>query len=201
MSAFELLPYDRLKELTFTPEARQSADFSRSGRGQIVEFGRSYWMLRAEWRGLDIGGFRALSAFVMRRSGSAVPFTAYRPKFEAPLNMPDLASNAGVNLYNVSTAASTCEIGGIPEPMAVGDMVGWETDGGFYLGQVTELLDHVGSTSTIRLSPAAATPASSDNVRIYRALGAFRMVRGSWSHSEPYDGVFNASLTGYQEGP
>jgi len=218
MSQGEIFLTDRLKDSSWRLAHRQSAPFGRQ-TGQVIVYGASYWTASFRYENLDEAGLRALSAWLARRQGSRVTFTAYRPSRATPLSGAD--SNAGIGVSSVNTAASTLVMTGLAVALTPGDMVSYYTAAsGYYCGEVvaTTLVldadwflfsgawDEAGEwvdgaswdfSQTVTVSPAPVTANASPQARVYQALAEFQM-DGQPTISEPHDKRYAVSFSARQ---
>lgn len=179
MSQGEIILTDKLKDLTWEPpEERQSEQNQRGGNDQVVTFGRPFWRIRASYDGLDDAGYRALTAWLARRKGSRVTFTAFRPSRRRPLLAPAL-TNSGLTVVAVNVSGGTVTIGGVgTTAISAGDMVGfYTTAGGYWVGEATAAASPSGGQVIIPVHPyPQAAHASTPNPRLFEALGEFKLV-------------------------
>lgn len=183
MSAGEIILTHRLRELTWTLVERQSAAETRDGGGTVVTWGRPYWTIRAryEYGPRDDEDFRALSAWIARRKGSRVTFTAFRADRSAPVLAPS-QSNSGLGVSAVNVGASTVSLTGMGSTiLSPGDMVGFYTStSGYWVGEVTAQATPSAGAATVSVYPAPQSPhGSTPNVRLLQALGEFQLVGGA----------------------
>jgi hypothetical protein len=181
MSADEIMLSDRLKACDWIQSFRQSDATTRGGNPQVVEHGRPFWVINFRYENLiptdSYDPNRLLSAWLGRRNGQAVPFTAYRPSRRTPFNHPT-ANNSGLVLsgYNSTTGAITLNKGN----MAEGDMVSWDAaDGSMFVGEIVTIDAVSGSSTTFKTFPFAKQPAGTENAKIVGAVGRFRLIPAS----------------------
>lgn len=197
MSAGEIFLTDRLKDCSWALIPRQSAPFGRQA-GQVVSYGQPFWSAQFRYENLDEAGLRALSAWLARRDGARVTFTAYRPTRAKPSS--GLASNSGVGISAISTANSTISLTGLStNAMLPGDMVGYFTAAsGYYCGEVVSVGTLTGGAQTVTVRPApVAVNGSTPNVRVVQALAEFQ-IDGEATISEPYDRRYSLSFSARQ---
>lgn len=180
MSAGEAIISDRLKELTWTLVERQSAAETRDGGGAVVTWGRPYWTIRAryEFGPQDDAAHRALTAWLSRRKGARVSFTAYRADRPAPVLAPGI-TNSGLGVSAVSISNGTVTLTGLGSTqISPGDMVGFYTaSSGYWVGEATASASPSGGTATVSVWPYPQAPhGSTPNVRLLQALGEFQLI-------------------------
>ncbi len=177
MSANELMLTDRLKSCTWLPVLRQNDITTRGGETTSIEYGPGYWRVSFVYENLQPIQWRLLTAWIARRNGSQVPFTAFMPSRRYPENHPS-ANNTGLTLsgYNSTTGAITINKGN----MVPGDMVSWiASDNSQFVGEIKQVDTVSGSSTTFRTFPFARAPSGTPTPRIFEAVGRFRIVAGS----------------------
>jgi hypothetical protein len=196
MSAGEIFLTDRLKDCSWTLIPRQSTPFGRQA-GQVVSYGQPYWAAQFRYENLDEAGLRALSAWLARREGARVTFTAYRPTRARPSS--GLASNSGVGISAINTGASTISLTGLStNAMAPGDMVSYFTAAsGYYCGEVVSVGSLSSGAQTVTVKPAPVALNASPQVRIVEALAEFQ-IDGEAAISEPHDRRYGVSFSARQ---
>lgn len=197
MSQGEIFLTDRLKDCSWTLVPRQSVPFGRQ-TGQVIRYGQPYWAAQFRYENLSETGLRAMSAWLARREGARVTFTAYRPTRARPLS--GLSSNSGIAIFDVSTANSTLSLSGLgSNAIAPGDMVSYYTAAnGYYCGEVVSVSSLSSGNQTVTVSPApVAINGSTPNVRLVQALAEFQL-DGEATISEPHDRRYAVSFSARQ---
>jgi hypothetical protein len=177
MSAGEAILTDGLKELVWDLVPRQSAPETRANGGAVVTFGRPVWAIRARYEGMSQDSLRALLAWIGRRQGARVTFTAWDPVRKTPMLAPGQI-NDFLDVSAISVINSTVTLTGMESTViSPGDMVGFYTaTSGYWVGQATASVSPSGGASTIPVEPYPQTPhASTPNARLLRALGEFQL--------------------------
>jgi len=179
MSQGEFILSNYLKELTWSPpEERQSDADQRGGSGQVITFGRPYWRIRFIYDNQNDAAYRAQTAWLARRKGSRVTFTANRPGMRKPLLAPGM-TNEGLSVVAVNIAAGTVTIGGLgTNPISAGDMLSYYTaNSGYWVGQALADAAPVTGQAVISVHPPPQTPHASTPVpRLVDAIGEFKLV-------------------------
>lgn len=178
MAARELMPYDGLKEFTWSLDENQSElDTANEVRGQVIEWGRATWTCRAVFGSMNASVYRKLDSFIKRRKKSLITFTAFRPLFRAPLLNP-AQTNTGLGIGTVDIENSTVGFTGLSANVSEGDMFSYRTaNNGYYVGQAVEAVSISGGAATVKLEPAPMPKhATTPQVRAFEALGEFRLV-------------------------
>lgn len=195
MSAGEIFLTDRLKDSSWRLMHRQSAPFGRQ-TGQVITYGPPYWVASFRYENLDEAGLRALSAWIARRQGSRVTFTAYRPTRAKPGN--GATSNSGLGISAIDTAAATIAMTGLPGALAAGDMVSYYTAAlGYHCAEVVSAGALSTGAQTVTVSPPPVAVNASPAARIYQALAEFQM-DGEVQISEPHDRRYAVSFNARQ---
>ncbi len=195
MSAGEIFLTDRLKDCSWRLMQRQSAPFARQ-TGQVIVYGGAYWVASFRYENLDGPGLRALSAWIARRQGSRVTFTAYRPTRKSPAN--GAVSNSGLGVSAVDTAASTVSLTGLTGALLAGDMLSYFTAAnGYYCGEVVSAGAISSGAQTLTVSPAPVAANASPQARVYQALAEFQL-DGEPQITEPHDRRFAVSFNARQ---
>lgn len=197
MSQGEIFLTDRLKDASWTLAHRQSTPFGRQ-TGQVVTYGNPYWTAQFRYENLSEAGLRALSAWLARRKGSAVTFTAWRSSRKTPAS--GFTNNAGISIDAYSTSASTVTLSGLgSSAMAPGDMVSWYTQaGGYWCGEVVSAGSLSGGAQTVTVSPPPVVyHGTSASPRLYQALAEFQ-IEGQPQISEPHDKRYSVSFAARQ---
>lgn len=179
MSAGEIFLTDGLKECSWEIIERQSEANTRENGGAVVTFGRPYWAMKARYENLEDSAFRALTAWLSRRKGARVTFTAYRPDRPRPvLNNAMSNSGLGIGGAGVNIAASTVPLTGLSTTIiSPGDMLGYSTlAGGYWVGMAQATATPSGGAATVTVWPYPQTPHGTPNVRLYQALGEFQLM-------------------------
>ena len=197
MSQGEIFLRDRLKDCSWTLSHRQSTPFGRQ-TGQVISYGQPFWVAQFRYENLDDAGLRALSAWLARREGSRVTFTAYRPTRAIPSS--GLTSNSGLGISAISTSGSTISLTGLStNAMTPGDMVSYYTAAnGYYCGEVVAVgsLSEGAQTVTVKPAPVAVN-VSTPAVRVVQALAEFQ-IEGEAAISEPHDRRYGVSFMARQ---
>lgn len=196
MSQGEIFLTDRLKDCSWTLVPRQSVPFGRQA-GQVISYGQPFWVAQFRYENLDEAGLRALSAWLARREGARVTFTAYRPTRAQPSS--GVASNSGIGISAINTGASTIALTGLStNAMQPGDMVSYYTAaGGYYCGEVVAVGSLSAGAQTVTVKPAPVALNASPQVRIVEALAEFQL-DGEAAISEPHDRRYGVSFTARQ---
>jgi hypothetical protein len=196
LSAQEIFLTDRLKDCSWALSHRQSAPLFRQG-GQVVTYGQPFWVANFRYENLSREGLRALSAWIGRRQGSRVPFTAYRPSRATPAN--GITSNSGIGINAYDTAASTITLSGLGAALVAGDMVSWRTQyEGYWCGEVVSAGSISGGVQTLTMSPAPIVYHGTLSApRIYQAIAEFQL-EGDVQIGEPHDKRFSVSFAARQ---
>jgi len=195
VSSQEIFLTDRLKDCSWRLMQRQSAPFGRQ-TGQVITYGGAFWVASFRYENLDGPGLRALSAWIARRKGAAVSFTAYRPTRISPAN--GATSNSGLGISSVNTAASTIAATGLSAALAAGDMFSYATlAGGFYCGEVVSVGAISSGAQTLTVSPAPVAAHGTPQARVFQALAEFQL-DGEPQISEPHDRRYAVSFNARQ---
>lgn len=177
MSAGELIPCRGIVGADWQPMNQQATPETLSGESDVLELGPSYWVVDFEVECPTREDFDTWSAFLARRGGAAVTFTAPRTFRKLPRD-PSVLSDSGVSLTSIDIGARTITLGGVGASKAyAGDMVSYRTlGGGYYIGQVQADTTAVGGSITLLVWPEpAAKNAVAPLPRRIEALGEFRL--------------------------
>jgi len=178
MSAGEFIITDKLKSIVWpSPSERQSAYTVRGGNDDVITLGRPYWgPISFVYENLDKTTYRALTAWLARRKGARVSFTAARISRRAPLLAPNM-TNAGLGVASVNISAGTVNLTGLgSNTLSPGDMVGFSTAAsGYWLGETLATAVPSGGNATVSVWPYPQTPHATPNVRLFEALGEFKL--------------------------
>jgi hypothetical protein len=185
MSAGELILTDCLKECSWTLNERQSDPETRENGGQVITWGRPFWSLTARYENLSDIAFRALTAWVSRRKGARISFTAWRTDRPA-LALNSSITNSGLGVSAVDIAAGTVTLTGLgSNVISPGDMIGFSTlAAGYWVGEAMATATPTAGAATVTVWPYPQTPHGTPNVRLLKALGEFQLV-GPVSIREP----------------
>lgn len=196
MSAGEIFLTDRLKECSWVLVPRQSVPFGRQA-GQVVTYGQPFWTAQLRYENLSETGLRALSAWIARREGARVTFTAFRPTRRRPSS--GLSSNSGLGISAVDTGASTISLTGLStNAMQPGDMVSYFTAAnGYFCGEVVSVGSLSAGAQTVTVRPAPVAAHASPQVRVVEALAEFQL-DGEIAISEPHDRRYAVSFNARQ---
>ena len=195
MSQGEIFLTDRLKDSSWVLAHRQSQPFGRQ-TGQVITYGASYWMAQFRYENLSEAGLRALSAWLARRQGSRVTFTAYRPSRRSPAS--GATSNSGLGISSVNTAASTVAMTGLGAALAPGDMLSYFTAAnGYYCGEVVSAGSISSGAQTLTVSPAPVAANGTPQARVFEAVAEFQLV-GQAQITEPHDKRYAVSFSARQ---
>lgn len=195
MSAQEIFLTDRLKDCSWNLQHRQSAPFGRQG-GQVITYGQPYWMASFRYENLSASALRALSAWIARRKGASVSFTAYRPARVSPAN--GATSNSGLGISAVSSSAGTIGLTGLSAALAPGDMVSYATlAGGYFCGEVVSAGAISTGAQTVTVVPAPVAVHGTPQARVYQAVAEFQL-DGTPQITEPHDRRYNVSFSARQ---
>jgi hypothetical protein len=195
LSQGEIFLTDRLKDSSWSLAHRQSVPFGRQ-TGQVIVYGASYWMASFRYENLDEAGLRALSAWIARRQGARVTFTAYRPTRARPAS--GASSNAGLGISAVSTVNSTVAMTGLAGALAAGDMLSYFTAAsGYYGGEVVSAGAISSGAQTLTVSPAPVAAHGSPQARVFQALAEMQL-EGEPNISEPHDKRYSVSFSARQ---
>lgn len=177
MSAGELILTDALQVCDMSLRHNQSRRMTNSGASAVVVYGPARWFLRAETEFLDMAQARNWSAWLARRKGGAVTFTAWRIMRGYPAGA--IGADEGVAvLSSINTGASTIAIGSAGAYQArKGDMVSFRTAAnGYWLGEVTGDVNASGGAATLAVEPRPRTQhASTPALRRVKALAEFEL--------------------------
>lgn len=181
----ETFPVAGLKACEWVPTFRQTSQITNGGGGGGIEMGEPYWVMNCSYANLTDAEFRAVTSFLARRQGNLVPFRAYRPDRQNPLNI----ANAGALSPSISeVSAGVMQITTGTDKLAEGDMVAYQTSAGArFVGEIDEVLSTQTNSIQCRCTPFAPTPNGTPDLQIYRAEGLFRLVPDSVSTTEPHD--------------
>lgn len=200
MSAGEAILTDCLKECSWRLSERQSDAETRENGGQVVTWGRPFWMLTARYENLSDTAFRALTAWIARRKRSRVTFTAWRADRPAlALNASITNSGLGIGGAGVSIVNSTVPLTGLgSNVISPGDMIGYSTlAGGYWVGEATATATPTAGAATVSVWPYPQTPHGTPNVRLLKALGEFQLV-GEPNIREPSSRVRSLEFEAHQ---
>lgn len=177
MSARELMPMDGLKEFTWTIAEKQSELETLNNSGQVLEYGSPKWMARAVFGSMNRAVFQNLDAFISRRRGSLITFTAFRPLLRTPLLNPS-QTNSGITIGTVDIGASTVVFGGLSANVKAGDMFSYRTAAnGYWIGKAVNDVSLSAGSATVEVwPPPMAKHASAPAPRVFEALGEFKLV-------------------------
>lgn len=177
MSIGEIILTDCLKECTWQLIERQSAAETRSNGGQVVSWGRPFWLLTARYENLSDQAFRALTAWIARRQGAVVPFTAYRADRPAPVLDPTRVTNSGLGVSAIDIEDSTVSMTGMGTTViSPGDMISFMgAASGRWIGEAIATATPTAGAATISVWPPPQTPHATPAARLYRALGDFQL--------------------------
>lgn len=177
MSAGELIPYRGMTKADWEPIEQQAAPETLSGDADVLELGRGYWVVNFEFELPKREDFDAISAFLTRRQGAAVTFTAPRFFRKLPRDL-SITSDAGLTVTGLSKSSRLVQFTGVGASKAyTGDMISYRTVAdGYYIGQVQADVDPVGGAITMNVWPEPMTQhASTPSPRRIEALGEFRL--------------------------
>lgn len=194
----EIMLTDGLKSCTWQPNLRQNDITTRGGDSLSVELGPPFWTVSFRYENLRPASWRLQTAWMNRRNGSSVPFTAFRPSRRYPANHPS-TDNSGLALsaYNSTTGAITLNKGN----MAIGDMVSWiDSNDAQFVGEIKEVDAVSGVSTTFKTFPFARQPNGiSASPRIFEAVGRFRIVPSSVRPEDRNDKIYSISFDARQE--
>jgi hypothetical protein len=199
MSAGELFLTDCLKECSWTLIERQSGAETRDNDGQVVAWGRSYWQIVCRYDNLSDSAFRALTAWLARRKGSRVIFSAYRPDRPTPL-LNSAMSNTGLGIADVDIEAATIDLTGLGSTvLSPGDMVSYLSDTGrYWIGEITVGATPTAGAATVSVWPPPQEPhASAPAPRLRQPIGHFQLVGQTEIH-EPSSRLRTVAFTAKQ---
>jgi len=177
MSAGELIPCRGIVGAEWQPVNQQAAPETLAGESDVLELGPSYWVVDFEVECPTREDFDTWSAFLARRSGAAVTFTAPRTFRKLPRD-PLILSDSGVSLPVVNSSGGTITLSGVGTGKAyAGDMVSYRTaNNGYYIGQVQYDATPSGGSITLSVWPEPmAKHATTPSPRRIEALGEFRL--------------------------
>jgi len=183
--ASETFPVDGLKRCDWSVVTRQTSLVSYGGGDSVIDMGEPYWMITCGYENLTEAQHRAVTSFLKRRNGAMVPFRAYRPDRQNPINI----TNAGALSPSISeVSAGVVQITTGTPKLAEGDMVAYKTStGARFVGEIADLLSTQTNSIQCELYPSAPTPHGTPELQIYRAEGLFRLEPSSVQVSEPMD--------------
>ena len=198
MSAGELIPTTGLKQCIWKLEQRQTKQYSRNGSSQVIKLGEAFWVLRFEFENMTDANFRALTAFLSRRKGAIVSFSAYRPdRIKALLHSDGNAPSA----LTVSGDEVTVTMNN-SEAFSPGDMISYAAGaGGRYVGEVLSITSHVTNTTVAVVEPAPVAAHATHDAQTEAAWGLFTLEPDSIMLSEPFDITKRATFTARQVEP
>lgn len=188
------IPTTGLKQCVWTLERRQTQQYSRDGSAQSIELGKPFWRVRFEYENMHDADFRALSAFIARRSNMQLDFFAYRVDRPTPLLSDESALVTGLSLSGSDISLEMNNSDGL----SLGDMVAYEAEAGRYVGEVVGVSATFGNTTVVSLEPPAETPSGSPGALVVNPYGRFKLEPDSVNLSEPYDIQKRASFTARQ---
>lgn len=194
--ASETFPVSGLKSCTWTPAWRQTSQITGGGGGGGIEMGDPYWMITCSYENLTEVQHRAVTSFIGRRQGNLVPFRAYRPDRQLPVNIPN-ADALSPSITQITAGVMQITTGTLK--LAEGDMVAYRSSAGArFVGEIDELLSTQTNSVQCRMSPFAPTPNGTPELQIYRAEGLFTLIPDSVSGNEPYDKKRSISFSARQ---
>lgn len=177
MSAGELIPCRGMVKADWEPIEQQAAPETLSGDADVLELGRGYWVVNFEFELPKREDFDAISAFLARRRGAAVTFTAPRFFRKLPRDL-SITSDAGLSSVVINASGRTVTFTGVGSGDAyAGDMISYRTlANGYYIGQVQYNAEQSGGSVTMSVWPEPMTPhASTPSPRRIEALGEFKL--------------------------
>lgn len=194
--ASETFPVSGLKRCDWVPSFRQTQQLTNGGGNGGIEMGDPYWMISCTYENLTESQHRAVTSFIARRNGNQVPFRAYRPDRQNPLNI----INAGALSPSIAEVSSgVMQITTGTDRLAEGDMVAYQTSAGArYVGEIADVLSTPVDAIQCTLLPFAPTPDGTPELQIYRAEGLFTLEPDSVVPSEPFDRKRSLSFSARQ---
>ncbi|MEO0955688.1 MAG: hypothetical protein AAFY12_11895 [Pseudomonadota bacterium] len=181
----ETFPVSGLKSCEWTPTFRQTTQITNGGGGGGIEMGDPYWLINCSYGNLTEIQFRAVTSFIGRRQGNLVPFRAYRPDRQLPVNIPN-ADALSPSIIQITAGVMQITTGTLK--LAEGDMVAYRSSAGArFVGEIDELLSAQTNSIQCRMIPFAPTPNGTPDLQIYRAAGLFRLLPETVSVTEPHD--------------
>jgi len=177
LSAGELILEAKVADMPWLLEERQGTRFANSGFSQVLQMAEPRWTFNLATKWLTEAEYQDWQAWISRRRGSAITFTAWR--MSQPNARVPVVSDVGLTVTAIDRANNTVSFGGATGWQATaGDMVSYYTAaGGYWCGQVLESKNAVGSAmSALKVWPAPFEPhATTANPRRIRALAEFRL--------------------------
>lgn len=193
----EIFLTDRLKSCSWTPQLRQNVQTTRGGESIAIEYGPAFWTASFRYDNLQENQYADLMAWIDRRNGSAVAFTAYLPSRRLPRNIPG-ETNAGLSVSGYSSTLGRITIN--REAIALGDFLSYiASDNSQYCGRVIEIVSSGGGSSTVRTFPFPKPPAGSPAPRIREAVARFRMVPQTLRIDDRAEKIYSVSFEARQK--
>lgn len=197
MSAGEVMLTDRLKSCTWRLVERQTQQFARGGASAVIQIGEPYWLIDLVYENLGATEFRALSAWLARRRGALVTFSAFRADRPHPANI-----TAEPVATITSQDVSTIRVQAGPDLVGVGDMISYNAvSGGRFIGEVTNVVATGAGYADVNTVPLPPTPHGTPVVQLVPAVGLFRLEPSSVRITEVYEPKKRVSFTARQDEP
>lgn len=177
MSAGEIMPTTGVIANPWRLMPLQTARRSRAGSEQVVTLGRSIWMFDAETTTLAADDFRFWLAWLDRRQGSKVTFTATCVGQTRPNGVP-ANDDAVISVEDIGIAQSTIRLGNVgASTVLAGDLISYYTAaGGYWAGRATADASASQGAITIYVAPPPLPPhASTVSVRRTSAIAEFAL--------------------------
>jgi hypothetical protein len=150
---------------------------SRQGDEQVVVLGYPYWEFEVETPPLSEENFRLAMAFIDRRRGERITFTAYPRPDGTPLGVA-AGADSSVTVTAIDAEASTVTFGNVGASAAsAGDFIGYYTAaGGFWVGRIAENQAASGGAYTLKVNPPPFPAHATPLVKRTNPLGEFVML-------------------------
>lgn len=177
MSAGEVMPCTGITSAAWALVPQRTEVEALSGGAVSIDLGPAFWEIDLDVSLFSRDVFDLWAAFIARRRGSSVPFTAWRTFRSRPRDS-GVSSDASLTLPSVSIANSTITLGNAGTYTAYpGDMLSYRTqNSGYWVGVSTAQVSAAGGSITIPVEPAPRARASSgQSPRRIQALGEFRL--------------------------
>ncbi len=187
MSVGELMPCAGLKFCDWRPQVSATRRFGRSAQSVSTVTGPGYWVARIETGFLTLAQAREWSAFLSRREGDGVSFTAWRSWRTKPKGEMSIADGSiGVV---PSPGDNTLALSGVGNYTAQkGDMISYRTlKGGYYCGEVLQNAFSESNSITLNVWPRPVAAHATPEVKRVQALAEFYLLN-SPPYFEDYSG-------------
>lgn len=170
------MPTDGLTSANWQLAHRQTQQSTVDGRGNVLTFGPSFWMVEMSYTRLNELQFRTLQATINSAKGSIEEFTLWRPTRQNPYNFDASGASGVISVFSVDTGAKTATITVPGGNLVPGDFVQYTAaTSGTYVGEVTAATNVTGTQTTVTLMPDPVTAHGTPAASVYRAEGSFRI--------------------------